>query len=86
MTEERRNNPGLWILAILAFAVFILWNIFFDFGWGWRWNRWSGIPWFGPINSLFGIYWVISLGLAVWVGVDANRRGNNGWLWVLRGL
>ncbi|MDH3593192.1 MAG: zinc ribbon domain-containing protein [Planctomycetota bacterium] len=82
MTDERRSNPGLWILAILAFSVFILWNIFFDFGWGWRGSRrWMHLPWFGPINSLFGIYAVISVGLAVWVGVDANRRGNNGWLW-----
>lgn len=81
MTEERRGNPGLWILAIFALALLILWNVFFDFGWSWRGRHWLGIPWFGPINSLFGIYWVISLGLAVWVGVDANRRGNNGWLW-----
>jgi hypothetical protein len=38
--------------------------------------------WFGRY-SLFGIGGLIQVGLAIWVGMDAERRGMNGWLWGL---
>ena len=31
----------------------------------------------------FGLWGLIQIGLAVWVGVDAHRRGLNGFLWGL---
>jgi RNA polymerase subunit RPABC4/transcription elongation factor Spt4 len=53
-------------------------------------------PWIGLSSFDFGrshLFWppffgfvgwgLIQLGLAVWVGIDANRRGSNGLLWGL---
>jgi RNA polymerase subunit RPABC4/transcription elongation factor Spt4 len=46
----------------------------------WRgWGNWD--PLWG--TGLFGIGWMLFAALAVWVGVDAHRRGSNGFLWGL---
>lgn len=42
----------------------------------------NSFAWFGPMG-LFGIGGLIQIGLAIWVGMDAERRGMNGWLWGL---
>jgi len=36
-----------------------------------------------PMASLLGLWGVIQIGLAIWVGLDAGRRGSNGFLWGL---
>ena len=42
----------------------------------WGWPGWHAY-------GLLGIWGLIQIVLAVWVGVDANRRGHNGILWGL---
>ena len=79
MTDNNRSKNIPWIMALCAVALLALFargcGFGFDHGFGIRGN------WFGAVTRLFGIWWVLSAGLAIWVGMDANRRGNNGWLW-----
>lgn len=87
MTETRssgRMHPGVaLVLAVFGAAVLIMsargcllsppwhdWNVFWNFG------ALGG-------SGLFGIWGLIQIGLAIWVGMDASARGSNGWLWGL---
>ena len=36
-----------------------------------------------PLLALLGFWSLVQIGLAIWVAVDANRRGSNGLLWGL---
>jgi RNA polymerase subunit RPABC4/transcription elongation factor Spt4 len=78
-----RLSPGLAIaLAVVAFVLAAIWMR----------SCWTG-PWSNNGNTLFlpgfGLYGPLSLwgllqaALAVWVGLDANKRGLNGVLWGL---
>jgi RNA polymerase subunit RPABC4/transcription elongation factor Spt4 len=82
--ERGRLNPGLAILLGCAAVVLVILGMS---------GCWSG-PFFGgwlghdsvPFFRLFApisIWGLISAGLAVWVGIDANKRGLNGVLWGL---
>lgn len=79
MTANDRSKNILWIIALCAIAVFAISSR----GCGYGYGPWTGDHFtvFGAVTRLFGLWWVLSAGLAIWVGVDANRRGNNGWLW-----
>ena len=76
-----RINPGLAIvLAIVAISFFLLnsrgcfWSpdmYIHDTGW-------FGAPW--RLLTLSGL---LQLVLGVWVGIDAQRRGSNGYFWGL---
>jgi len=45
-------------------------------------GSWQGLR-FLPFFGLLGLWGVIQIVLAVWVGIDAERRGSNGFLWGL---
>ncbi len=55
-----------------------LWSPWLSLSW-----TFSGGDWFLPSLSFFCLWMVVQLVLAVWVGIDANRRGMNGFLWGL---
>ncbi len=90
------NVPLLIGLALVGLVFLTLWTqgcVAGTFGFR-RWWPWGGHAWpwdptswrtglFGPLYPLFGIWGLIQVALALWVGVDANRRGINGVLWGL---
>ena len=77
-----RIQPGVAVI-LACIALFILlvnsrgcWN----FGPNMHFDRgWLNFPFFGVL----GFSGLIQIGLAAWVGVDAQRRGSNGYLWGL---
>ncbi len=78
-SQRGRINPGLAIvLAIIAIG-FLLVN-----SRGCYWvpgvhdTRWFTTPW-----SFLGFSGLLQLILGVWVGVDAQKRGSNGYFWGL---
>ena len=83
--QQGRINPGLAILLALVALAFLLLNTrgcmyvpgthFFE-------NNWFGHGFFGPWRFLT-VSGLLQLVLAVWVGVDAQKRGSNGYLWGL---
>lgn len=82
--ERGRLNPGFAIVLGCAAVVLVILGMS---------GCWSGPflgGWLGhnsvPLFRLFApisIWGLISAGLAVWVGIDANKRGLNGVLWGL---
>lgn len=79
---ERSDSRLILIIAIIALAFLVLPVQGCLFSWldldlfGGHGFRHLVLP-FG----MFGVWGLIQLGLAVWVGIDANRRGSNGLLW-----
>ncbi len=84
-SERGKANPGLLIGLCLLALVFLLltqhgcWLT----GLGWRFDGWHGPFWLFPPFSFVGVWVLIQLVLAVWVGADASRRGQSGLLWGL---
>lgn len=86
MTQQSPSRPigmmvGLGLIALLFLAM------------GLR-GCWITPPWFEhglqfpfalyrPFYGFLGIWGLIQVALAIWVGVDAHRRGLNGLLWGL---
>ena len=96
--ENRKgiNIPLVIGLTLVGLVFLLLWTrgcVTQTFGlrgwWPWGGHSWPWDPtaWrtglFGPLYPLFGIWGLIQVALALWVGVDANRRGINGVLWGL---
>jgi RNA polymerase subunit RPABC4/transcription elongation factor Spt4 len=86
---QRGRNSGLvavllgligvaFVLLVFSSGMVLLGLPRFGFH-GLDWHRVTFFPFFG----LFGLWSIIQIGLAIWVGVDANRRGSNGFLWGL---
>jgi RNA polymerase subunit RPABC4/transcription elongation factor Spt4 len=94
MTEPNRqgSNTGLFLVLGLIGLCFLIFGTHgclrhtLGIGWGgWSFNNW-GMGWWGPFGrvfSLWSVWALLSVVLAVWVGSDANRRGMNGLLWGL---
>ena len=84
--SEPRGPSGATILVVvlaLLGAMVLFGNracMVRDFPFDFHFNDFG---WRGMSYSLFGIWTAIQVGLALWVGFDANRRGFNGWLWGL---
>lgn len=86
-TQDGRMKPGVAVLLAVIGLVFLMMNL----GscpmrppWSHHWDdRGFLITPFGPFYGLLGIWGLIQIGLAVWVGLDAHRRGSNGFLWGL---
>ena len=77
--QSGRINPGLAIvLAIVAVAFFLLNSRGCYWGPGFHETRWFTTPW-----SFLGFSGLLQLILGVWVGVDAQKRGSNGYFWGL---
>jgi hypothetical protein len=81
----RKSEARLVVLIALFGAAFLLlpvhgclspWINLHGWDFGWPHLLWP--PFFGFVG-----WGLIQLGLAVWVGIDANRRGSNGLLWGL---
>jgi RNA polymerase subunit RPABC4/transcription elongation factor Spt4 len=81
----RKSEARLVVLIALLGAAFLLlpvhgclspWINLHGWDFGWPHLLWP--PFFGFVG-----WGLIQLGLAVWVGIDANRRGSNGLLWGL---
>lgn len=89
------NDPARWAwlgglpcaLCLILFVVALAW-----IPWGWPGvilsgthvsgiTSWNASPWAFPTLLIFGFCLLVQAILAVWVGVDANRRGLNGFLW-----
>ena len=90
MTDMQRGRSGAGLIVLLALGALIVMALgmrscvfelpgmsFMD-----RHSFLTNFAWFGPY-SLFGLGGLIQIGLAIWVGMDAERRGMNGWLWGL---
>lgn len=80
MNKQRgRINPGLAIvLAIVAVGFFLINSRGCYWGPGVHDTRWFTTPW-----SFLGFSGLLQLILGVWVGVDAQKRGSNGYFWGL---
>jgi RNA polymerase subunit RPABC4/transcription elongation factor Spt4 len=83
--QDGRINPGVALgLGVLAVALFVL-NMRgcgFPFGRApWQTGILNTGFWHGQFYGLLGIWGLIQGALAVWVGLDAKRRGQNGVLW-----
>jgi hypothetical protein len=77
--QSGRINPGLAIcLAIVAIGFFLVNSRGCYWGPGVHDTRWFTTPW-----SFLGFSGLLQLILSVWVGVDAQKRGSNGYLWGL---
>ena len=85
-TQDGRMKPGVAILLAVIGVVFLLMYIR---GCPLRpsWVQWDHRSFvfspFAPFFGLVGIWGLIQIGLAIWVGIDAHRRGSNGFLWGL---
>jgi hypothetical protein len=83
-TEQGRLNPGFAIVLGCAAVVLVIlgmsgcWSGPFLGGWLGH----GSVPFF-RLFAPISIWGLISAGLAVWVGIDANKRGLNGVLWGL---
>ena len=77
--QSGRINPGLAIvLAIVAVGFFLINSRGCYWAPGIHDTRWFGAPWhFLTFSGL------LQLILGVWVGVDAQKRGSNGYFWGL---
>jgi len=90
MTDRQRGRSGAGLIVLLALGALIVMAlgmrscVFALPGMAFMENHsfLANFAWFGPY-SLFGLGGLIQICLAVWVGVDAERRGMNGWLWGL---
>lgn len=88
-TQDGRMNPGVAILLAVIGLVFLLMNFrgcTLEPPWMHHWEGRSLFVGFSPFShfyGLLGIWGLIQIALAVWVGVDAQRRGSNGFLWGL---
>jgi RNA polymerase subunit RPABC4/transcription elongation factor Spt4 len=90
MTDPTR---WAWIGAIPCTFCFVLLVLALSgIPWGWsglalagsttsQIAGWTGAPWALPAFVTFSFCLLIQLALAIWVGIDANRRGLNGFLW-----
>ena len=78
-SQSGRINPGLAIvLAIVAIGFFLITSRGCFWAPGFHDTRWFGAPWhFLTFSGL------LQLILGVWVGVDAQKRGSNGYFWGL---
>ena len=79
--ENGRINPGLAIvLALVAICILLLNSqaCFWSPGMYLDHSGWFSMPW-----RFFSFSALIQLILAVWVGVDAQKRGSNGYFWGL---
>jgi predicted RNA-binding Zn-ribbon protein involved in translation (DUF1610 family) len=91
-TNPKGSNTALFLVLGLIGLCFLIFgthgclrytmglgglNMHLD-NWGWRF-----VGPFAGMFSLWGVWALLSLVLAVWVGSDANRRGMNGLLWGL---
>jgi len=84
MSTGRRYDWGKLALVAIA-AILALWIVqngcrqigFTDHSWG------AGGWWLPGWLNVFGFGFLIQTGLAVWVGIDAHRRGMQGLLWGL---
>ena len=82
--ERGRLNPGFAIVLGCAAVVLVIlgmsgcWSGPFLGGWLGH----NSVPFF-RLFAPISIWGLISAGLAVWVGIDANKRGLNGVLWGL---
>lgn len=90
MTDQRRSGSNIGtmvLLGVIGLLVFFLmqrgcWVL--NPSWSMSWG--NHVMSFGPFTrfyGLLGIWGLIQIALAIWVGVDANRRGLNGFLWGL---
>ena len=85
MSETQSNgrmNVGVAVLlAVIAIAFLSLQGLLLPHGG----HRWSIGPWsYNPFQlfyGMLGITFLIQLVLAVWVGIDAQKQGHNGFLW-----
>ncbi len=78
-SQSGRINPGLAIvLAIVAVGFFLINSRGCYWGPGIHDTRWFGAPW-----QFLGFSGLLQLILGVWVGVDAQKRGSNGYFWGL---
>jgi len=84
--QDGRLNTGVAVILGM-FALALMMTSFLGV-----WRPWgSGSHLFGflghnpgfPFYGLLSIWGLIQIGLAVWVGYDANRRGHHGPLWGL---
>lgn len=86
-TQDGRLKPGVAIgLACLALILLFMsmggcWVSPFRGGHFGPFDFDRGLFW--PFHGLLGIWGLIQIGLAIWVGFDADRRGSNGVLWGL---
>jgi len=78
-SQSGRINPGLAIvLAIVAICFFLITSRGCYWAPGIHDSRWFGAPW-----HFLGFSGLLQLVLGVWVGVDAQKRGSNGYFWGL---
>lgn len=86
--ERRRPNAALWIGLCLIALVFLLLTQHGCWMGGFPWFHWpfgdgrAPLWVFAPFGFV-GAWLLLQLCLAVWVGVDAGRRGQSGLLWGL---
>ena len=86
-TQDGRLKPGVAIgLACLALILLFMsmggcWVLPFRTGHFGLFEFDRGFFW--PFHGLLGMWGLIQIGLAIWVGFDADRRGGNGVLWGL---
>ena len=77
--QSGRINPGLAIvLAIVAIAFFAINSRGCYWAPGFHDTRWFASP-----LGFLGFSGLLQLILGVWVGVDAQKRGSNGYFWGL---
>jgi hypothetical protein len=91
MTQSSKPPTALIIVGILlVLLVMVLYGGCFS-GWmlgavrlPWQWHHGgSRLVAFLPTFTLFSFGFLIQTALAIWVGIDANKRGMNGLLWGL---
>ena len=77
--QSGRINPGLAIVLAICALGFLLINSRGCY-WvpGFHDTRWFTMPW-----GFLGFSGLLQLILGVWVGVDAQKRGSNGYFWGL---
>lgn len=79
-------NTGLLVVLILAglFLIFVGMRggmHLLGINGFWPWDHSYRFGLFGPLYGFMGIWGLISIALAIWVGVDANRKGQSALLW-----